>query len=94
VRDWEAAKADGAGPGLAIPFVDSKGQTFAVLEVERRRSGAAFADEDTRRLEELAHSLAGLLEAWFSMSCSCRKGRGLSGDATSCEGECAPSEGT
>jgi putative ABC transport system ATP-binding protein len=94
VRDWEAAKADGAGPGLAIPFVDSKGQTFAVLEVERRRSGAAFADEDTRRLEELAHSLAGLLEAWFSMSCSCRKGRGLSGDATCCEGECAPSEGT
>jgi putative ABC transport system ATP-binding protein len=80
--------------GLAIPFVDSKGHSFAVLEVGRDGDAADFSTEETRRLDALARSLASLLEAWFSMSCSCRKGRGLSSDGSCCEPGCPPaSEG-
>ena len=70
--------------GLAIPFTDSRGHVFAVLELARGASGTDFDAEDASRLEALARSLAGALEAWFRMSCSCRKGRGLSMDAACC----------
>ena len=63
---------------LAIPFVDSKGRAFAVLELERAAAGTPFSGQETSRLEALVHSLTGVLEVWFRMSCSCRKDRGLS----------------
>jgi putative ABC transport system ATP-binding protein len=69
---------------LAIPFRDSRNHVFAVLELARGTSGADFDDQDSRRLEALADSLTAALEAWFSMSCSCRKGRGLIPGAACC----------
>ena len=65
---------------LAIPFVDSMGRTFAVLELTRGTGDEPFEGDETSRLEALAHSLTTALELWFRMSCSCRKGRGLSAD--------------
>ena len=69
---------------LAIPFRDSRSHVFAVVELARGASGADFGDQDARRLEALAGSLTAALEAWFRMSCSCRKGRGISTDAACC----------
>ena len=76
---------------LAIPFVDSRSHVFAVLELARGPSGKDFDSQDSSRLEALARSLAAALEAWFGMSCSCRKGRGISQDAACCAPESAPS---
>ena len=70
--------------GLAIPFTDSAGHVFAVLELGRDAAGRDFDAEEAGRLDALAHSIASALEAWFRMSCSCRKGRGLGADATCC----------
>jgi hypothetical protein len=70
--------------GLAIPFTDSAGQVFAVLELGREDAGGDFDGDDARRVEALARSLAGALEAWFRMSCSCRKGRAIGTDAPCC----------
>jgi putative ABC transport system ATP-binding protein len=69
------------GDALAVPFLDSQGHVFAVLELAR---GPRFRDEDAARLEGLARSLSGALEAWFRLSCSCRRGRGLAVDAACC----------
>jgi putative ABC transport system ATP-binding protein len=79
---------------LAIPFVDSRSHVFAVLELSRGTSAEDFEARDASRLEALAGSLSGALEAWFSMSCSCRKGRGLSQDAACCPPGSEPSGGT
>ena len=68
---------------LAIPFADSKGQVFAWLELERGAAGAPFGDADESRLRAWADSLGAVLEAWFRMSCSCRKDREVS-DAGAC----------
>jgi putative ABC transport system ATP-binding protein len=76
---------------LAVPFVDSRSHVFAVLELARGASGKDFGIQDSNRLEELARSLAAALEAWFRMSCSCRKGRGLSQDAACCAPGSEPS---
>jgi putative ABC transport system ATP-binding protein len=70
--------------GLAIPFLDSRGHVFAVLELARGASGRDFDSQDSSRLEALARSLAAALEVWFRMSCACRRGRGLSREAVCC----------
>jgi len=69
---------------LAIPFIDSRGHVFAVLELARGASGREFDSQDSSRLEALARSLAAALEAWFGMSCACRRGRGFSREALCC----------
>jgi putative ABC transport system ATP-binding protein len=69
--------ASGDRHALAIPFVDSKGRAFALLELERDSVKAPFDVHEASRLEALARSLSGVMEVWFRMSCSCRKDRGL-----------------
>jgi putative ABC transport system ATP-binding protein len=69
---------------LAIPFADSQGHVFAVLELARDAGAGPFADADVKQLEARVHELAAALEAWFRMSCSCRKERGLDRRATCC----------
>jgi putative ABC transport system ATP-binding protein len=74
----------GRGDALAVPFLDSKGHAFAVLELARGAEAGRFRAEDAGRLEGLARSLSGALEAWFRLSCSCRRDRGLVRDAACC----------
>jgi putative ABC transport system ATP-binding protein len=97
VRTGASEAEPEAPPGLrhvlAIPFSDSKGRVFAVLELARAVAGRDFDAEDASRLESLAGSLAASLEAWFRMSCSCRRDRGISPDATCCAAESTPGRG-
>jgi putative ABC transport system ATP-binding protein len=69
---------------LAVPFLDSKGHVFAVLELARGAGAEGFRSEDAARLEALARSLSAAVEAWFRLSCSCRRERGVSLDAACC----------
>jgi hypothetical protein len=62
------------GPALRRAVQDSRGRTFAVVEVERARHGSAFAVSDERRLGEVTASLGTLLESWWRMGCGCRAG--------------------
>jgi hypothetical protein len=74
----------GVRDALAVPFLDSKGHAFAVLELARITAAEPFRPEDASRLEDLAHSLSAALEAWFRLSCSCRRERGVALDAACC----------
>jgi putative ABC transport system ATP-binding protein len=70
----DAPVAPAAGSLLAAPAADSTGRVFAVVELARSAGAPPFTAADEARLAGLVTSLALVLESWWRMSCSCRKG--------------------
>jgi GAF domain-containing protein len=64
---------------LALPLIDSVGRPFAVIELTQGKDREPFSADDETRLQQLSSSLSRMLEAWFRMSCTCRKDHGLVG---------------
>lgn len=76
----EAARA--TADSLSAPIADSRGRTFAVLEVANPAGRSSFTPAEGEKLAALAASVGTLLEGWWRMSCNCRS-RGF-GAAPAC----------
>jgi putative ABC transport system ATP-binding protein len=58
---------------LAVPLKDSDGQVFGVFELRNASDGRPFSANDQQEVEQIAASLASLLETWWRMGCGCRR---------------------
>jgi len=73
LRSGESLLTNGAGSALAVPLKDSEGRVFGIFELGGLPDGREFNASDQRELEDIAASLAALLESWWRMGCGCRR---------------------